>query len=407
MSHSAAVAAGTWLGQFVHKAESSDVLDRLVAVVDDQIVEALPEFLDPTLRAELHASTRSHWKGFLGVVTRETIDVTPAPQIYDLARTLARRGYELPLLLSVYRIGQRALWQFITGVLQDEVSDPAVCSAVLLRFWTHAAQWLDTTVEALIVVFTTEREQWQRGALARRAAIVTAILASRPVDINSAAKTLAYPLTAHHIAFTLRVDDRTPESEVQPALESGARTIGCGLGGGRPLIISSGARSAWCWTALPRPVAFVPGLDCPPSLSVTVGNCHTGLEGFGLTHNEAVAALRVSRDQSPSVVRFADVEIACLATGILDPEAQVAFMRRELGELAGSDDATGRLRETLRVYLRQGSDASAAGEVLQLHPNTVRYRIRQAERKIGHPLGQRRVQVELALEIVSVLGMTP
>lgn len=416
-------AAGDWLAAFARKSESSETLDHLVTVVDDRIVDALPEFLDPTLRAELHASTRSHWKGFLAVVTRETIEVQPAPQIYDLARTLARRGHELPLLLSVYRIGQRALWHYITTVLQEQVSDPAVRSAVLLRFWSHAAHWLDTTVESLIVVFTAEREQWLRGASARRAAVVKAILAGQPVDVDAALNVLGYPLGQHHIAFTVQVDDPVPDHDVQQILESGAKAVGAGLGGGRPLIISSGARSAWCWTALPRPVASVAAVECPRLVRVTVGNCHPGPAGFRLSHVEALAALSVcdarsasvsdarsssvSNARSSNVVHFEDLEIACLTTGMLPPDVRTSFVLRELGALAASDGTTERLRDTLRVYLKLGGDAAAAGEMLRLHPNTVRYRIRQAEKKIGRPLNQRRVQIELALEIAGVLGIAP
>lgn len=397
------VAARQWLEDFARSSESSDTLDYLVQVVDDRIVQALPEFLDPTLRAELHASTRSHWKGFLAVVTRDAIEVQPGPQIFDLARTLARRGFELPLLLSVYRIGQRALWQFITEVLQTKVSEPALRSAVLLQFWSHAAHWLDTSVETLIVTFTEEREQWQRGALARRAAVVKTILAGQPVDIDSAATTLAYPLRQHHTAFTLRVDDNVPESDVQPLIESTARAVAASLRGGRPLIISSGARSAWCWTATPQIAGATAALQLPSSISATVGICHSGLEGFRLSHSEAVAALMVTVDGG--LVHFLDVEIACLAKGVLDHTARDAFVRRQLRDLADSDETTERLRDTLRVYLRHGADATAAGEQLNLHPNTVRYRIRQAEKKLGQSIAQRRIHIELALEIIAVLGV--
>ncbi len=409
MTNADADAARRWLDEFARKAENSEVLDYLVAVVDDGIVEALPEFHDPTLRAELHASTRSHWKGFLAVVSRDTIEVQPAPQIYDLARTLARRGFDLPLLLSVYRIGQRALWQFITETLANEVHDPAVHSAVLLRFWSHVAHWLDTTVESLIVEFATERDRFQRGVLARRAAIVNAILAGHPVDGDRAAATLGYPLRQHHNAFTLRVDEGVPEADVQQLLETAARAVSTAVGGGRPLVISSGARAAWCWTATTRAADSVAGaaLDCPKCVSVTLGTCHPGLEGFRLTHLEAVAALQMSDGMDSAVVRFEDVEIACLAAGILADDARAAFVRRELGSLAESDETTRRLRDTLRFYLKQGSDAAATGDLLRLHPNTVRYRVRQAEKKIGHPILQRRVQIELALEIVSVLGIAP
>lgn len=409
MTNADADGARRWLEKFARKAENSQVLDYLVDVVDGRIVEALPEFRDPTLRAELHASTRSHWKGFLAVVSRDAIDVHPTPQIYDLARTLARRGFDLPLLLSVYRIGQRSLWRFITETLEAEVHDPAVRSAVLLKFWSHAAHWLDTSVESLIVEFAVERDRFQRGVLARRAAIVTAILTRQPVDVDSAAATLCYPLRQHHTAFTLRVDERVPEPDVQPLLESAARSVGVALGGGQPLVISSGARAAWCWAATAGPADSVTGaaLGCPKSVHLTVGTPHPGPEGFRLTHLEAVAALQMSGGADSEVIRFEDVEIACLAAGILTDDARAAFVRRELGSLAESDETTQRLRETLRCYLNQGSDAAATGDLLRLHPNTVRYRVRQAEKRIGRPILQRRVRVELALEIVSVLGIAP
>ena len=80
-------------------------------------------------------------------------------------------------------------------------------------------------------------------------------------------------------------------------------------------------------------------------------------------------------------------------------------MRRELGDLIGSDPATRRLRETLRTYLKQGGDTAATAELLTLHANTVRYRIRQSEQRLGHGINQRRGQLELALEMISVLGI--
>jgi DNA-binding PucR family transcriptional regulator len=129
------------------------------------------------------------------------------------------------------------------------------------------------------------------------------------------------------------------------------------------------------------------------------------LSGFRLTHIEAVAALAIAERHDEPVTRYADVELACLAAGILCDDARAAFVRRELGGLVAADGATRRLRETLRVYLKQGGDAAATGELLNLHPNTVRYRVRQAEQRLGHGIHQRRVQLELALELVAVLGV--
>ena len=106
-----------------------------------------------------------------------------------------------------------------------------------------------------------------------------------------------------------------------------------------------------------------------------------------------------------SFTRFEDVEIACLAAGRLGEDALAAFVHRELGSLADREESAMRLRETLRTYWKHGGDAEATSRALNLHPNTVRYRIRQAEKKLGHPVHQRRVHAELALEIITVLGI--
>jgi DNA-binding PucR family transcriptional regulator len=395
-----------WFDDFGRASENPEMLDLLVATVNDRIVEGVPELRDPTLRPELEASTRSHWKGFLTVMNRETIDVQPAPPIRDFARTLARRGFDLSVLLSAYRIGQRSTWDYITDLLRTQVSDPELRSAVLLRFWSHATHWIDTVIESLIPVFNDERENWQRGALARRAKTVAAILAKQPIDIDTAATTLGYPLRQHHVAFTVRVDDTVPDGELRRQLELSAGSVSTALGGGRPLVISSGARSAWCWTSRASPLPpDGASVELPPFVRMTLGTSHPGVEGFRLTHSEAIAALAVAERRDAPAVRYEDVEIACLAAGILRDDAQAAFVRRELSGLIGSDDATRRLRETLRAYLKQGADTAATAELLCLHANTVRYRIRQAEQRLGHGISQRRAQLELALELISVFGI--
>lgn len=284
-----------WFDEFGRASENPETLDRLVAVVNDRIIEGVPELRDPTLRPELEASTRSHWKGFLTVMNRETIDVQPAPPIHDFARTLARRGFELPVLLSAYRIGQRSTWDFITDLLRTQVADPDLRSAVLLRFWSHATQWIDTVIESLIPVFNDEREQWQRGALARRTGIVKAILAKQSIDVDTAVTTLGYPLRQHHIAFTLRIDDTVPDYELRHLLVQSAGSVSTALGGGKPLVISSGARSAWCWTAQPSMSSAVgAAFALPRFVRVTLGMCHPGVAGFRLAHLEAIAALAVA-----------------------------------------------------------------------------------------------------------------
>ena len=79
-----------------------------------------------------------------------------------------------------------------------------------------------------------------------------------------------------------------------------------------------------------------------------------------------------------------------------------SFVRRELGALAGEDDAAARLRETVLAYLEAGMDGAAAR--LAIHRNTVRYRLRQAEDLRGRPITERRRELELAL-LCAAAGM--
>jgi DNA-binding PucR family transcriptional regulator len=58
------------------------------------------------------------------------------------------------------------------------------------------------------------------------------------------------------------------------------------------------------------------------------------------------------------------------------------------------------------VFLQESGSFVAAGERLTLHKNTVRYRIGKAEESLGHPLGEDRLQVELALLAAQWLGST-
>jgi DNA-binding PucR family transcriptional regulator len=81
-----------------------------------------------------------------------------------------------------------------------------------------------------------------------------------------------------------------------------------------------------------------------------------------------------------------------------------AWVIETLGSLADDDDQHSMLRDTLRVFLQEGSSFKAAAERLTLHKNTVQYRVRKAEEGLGRPVGEDRLNVELALLASQWLG---
>jgi DNA-binding PucR family transcriptional regulator len=78
------------------------------------------------------------------------------------------------------------------------------------------------------------------------------------------------------------------------------------------------------------------------------------------------------------------------------------FVEAELGPLAKNDSVANRLRETLLAWLATGSVVSAAA-LLEVHENTIRNRLRQAEDMLGIVIHQRRTELQVALRIARVL----
>jgi DNA-binding PucR family transcriptional regulator len=88
-----------------------------------------------------------------------------------------------------------------------------------------------------------------------------------------------------------------------------------------------------------------------------------------------------------------------------EPELTRRLVADELGGLAQRDPNVARLRETARVYLACGANAREAAEHLHMHmhKNTVHYRLARAEELRGRPIGERRPELEVALNLAHAL----
>lgn len=399
--------ATNWIAEYAERALRPAELRRLVRMTDDEIVAHVPDYqADEELRRDLHASTGAHWRGFLAAVTRDPFEVHPPPEALDLVRTIVRRELDVTVLLKTYRVAQRAVWQHVAGKVVDEIADGDVRSGVLVRFWDRVGRWIDGSVEVLVGTHTEEREQRWRGALARRAETVRLILRGEETDVDAATASLGYPLRRNHTAFVLWLRDGVAQPDGLRVLSSAAMAIAGALDSPHPLTVVSGARGLWGWAATPTPADPVGDVDLPAGVRAAVGISAAGLPGFGRSHREAIAAQSVAivGALDADVTRYADVELPCLAAGLVGTDGMRALIERELGALAAPDDTTARLRRTVRLYLANGASADLAGKALLVHRNTVRYRVRQAERLIGHSVHERRAHLELALACLAAFG---
>jgi DNA-binding PucR family transcriptional regulator len=71
--------------------------------------------------------------------------------------------------------------------------------------------------------------------------------------------------------------------------------------------------------------------------------------------------------------------------------------------LAADDDFTSRLAMTLATYLREMRSRTQAAARLGVHPNTVSYRVRQAEELLGRDLQCDFLDLQVALELLPAM----
>jgi DNA-binding PucR family transcriptional regulator len=99
----------------------------------------------------------------------------------------------------------------------------------------------------------------------------------------------------------------------------------------------------------------------------------------------------------PSVVAADDPGV--LAAALLGGDIAEAreWVAEVLGDLAADNENDARLRETLHIFLSSDGSYKLAAEQLNLHSNTVKYRVGRAVARRGRAIGPDRPDVELAL----------
>ncbi|MBY6365479.1 PucR family transcriptional regulator [Rhodococcoides corynebacterioides] len=384
--------ADRWVHVLVTETLADDAVAAVVARFDDAIAADVAALTaDRELRRDLHASNLAQARALLGWIAGDSDEVVPPPAAYELARTVARRGLPLKVLMQIYRAGQTVLVRHVAEVAADRVQDPILVPGIQIRLLERASRWISVSLEVLTDTYAEQRERDLRGDVARRVETVRAVVRGELLDDGVAATRLGHPTRTTHLALVAWVDG-PGTTDLDTALREALPT------GHRVLTVSAGSGAVWAWVSGDDVSADVVPDGVPGGVRIAVGAIGTGLDGFRRSHLEALRARAVAEAApgAAAVVRYADVEIAYLLGG--RPDAVGAFVDRELRGIDGTDAASDRLRRTVAAYLRHDRSLDAAARSLGVHRNTVRYRIRRAEEDLGRPIGgPGRLELELAL----------
>src|SRR5919108_465243 len=129
-----------------------------------------------------------------------------------------------------------------------------------------------------------------------------------------------------------------------------------GAGARGPLTLPAGTATLWAWLGTDgdpdgERLREAMEREAEPHVRAALGPTRPGITGFRRSHVSALAAQRLLAG-TPSAGRFAtyhEVEVVALAAQ--DEERMTEFVASTLGPLAADDEASERLRDTLRVFL--------------------------------------------------------
>jgi hypothetical protein len=385
-------------------------LPSLVPEMTDHFVEVIPEFRhDDAIRRLMVASTTSNLEVIVTLlahkIPEESITVPPAAAEY--ARRFAQHGLSLEALLRAYRIGHSRFVRWGIAALAELAAGPDDLAAAADHMVLRTDLYIDRVAESLIGIYESERRRWDSRTDAARIAQLRIVLDNESLSTQSAQDLIGVSLDAWHVAAVGWVEDEAVDAAV--GLQATRRVLAECLGRSVETVMVDDV-TLWAWVSSPARTAVDLGtlrarLAGVNPIRVTIGSPAYGLAGFRQSHREALrtrTVIEAAPQTHPQVVRFDDVAVAALLTD--HPVLLRVWVQRVLGALAEDDEATARLRQTVRALLACGGSYTAAAALLHVHKNTVHYRVQRAEELRGQPISEGRLDVEVALLACELVG---
>jgi PucR C-terminal helix-turn-helix domain len=349
-----------------------ELADEIVSTIEREIAE----YSDP-LRGDFGRGIR---RGVEQALRRFVGDGgEQARAVYrDLGRGEHRAGRSLDALQSAYRVGARVAWRRLSRVVATAGASVEVQHQLAEAMFAYIDQLASESVDGY-----AQAQSAQAGDLEhRRSALLTTLLcvpASDPNDLRAAATAARWPLpellACLVVSRNARQIARRISSDALPGSNDGVACV-----------------------IVPNPAGLLAGVETIAARqhaaigvgpAVATADAHRSFVWAQLASELAGDAGAVSADQ-----RLADLTLQA------QPEILDALRARTLAPLAEeTPHSRHKLEATLRSWLRRHGSQAAVAADLQIHPQTVRYRIRRLRDLFGPALEDpdRRFELELAL----------
>ncbi|GAA3046255.1 helix-turn-helix domain-containing protein [Pseudonocardia yunnanensis] len=341
-----------------HLRALAERLDELAPMITERIRAEVPDYA--ALPADEHAhDVDSQIRGAVaGLLARQPPPAEAIEHARKVGRRRAARNLPLPSVVEAYHIAYRELWNELLGLAQAEGPEQAgalVGEVALLWNWFHrlSATVAESHAEETRLRATT------RAALRRRFVGMLRGSSRGAEEQDALARQLGFDPDDE---FVLARADEVPETRIEELdnrLAEMAGTVQCSWDAGSVVVMAQGCRDADLLDAVHAVVA---------DARVAVGLPRRGVDGARLSLLDADDALLRSRAVGADV-RFADDWL--LATLGASSHRLEALLSRGAG-VARTNPA---LAATVRAFADGRSSVTACARILQIHPNSAKYRL--------------------------------
>lgn len=364
---------------------------------------------DPVLLEMLAASVQGNVTNIVDMLASDIplANLQPPTGAVEYALRLAQRDIPSNSLVRAYHMGQsvalQAIYRIIAGMDLDGAGTIALTSYVSGVVYAY----IDWITGFVFEAYETERTRWAGVHGTALTTTVHSLLAAPDSSATAFERSTGYWLDRVHVSAVLWIDDRSPR-ELGDLDRIARRSAAAARSDGPPLVIPVDRSTVWVWVPFRGEVPTAACTlfdDLADGTRAAVGAPLPGIRGFRRSHDQALATFQIATvPGSPTGRRtgFDDAGIAAASLLTQDVSATSTWVREVLGELAGDAPALAPLRETLAVYLATGDSHLRTAEQLNLHRNTVKYRVDKALATIGAE--RDRLDLSLALNACAFLG---
>lgn len=407
--------------------------DRLVRQVVDRLRSRFPEvsaamtglILDASgpldlaeLRLLLEASVEGNLDTGLHLLVNDIpVDhARPSTAAIEYAYRLAEHRIPADALRRAYHLGSEAMRRESFAEVQRLGCSPDEKLHVLHHIDGFLHTYIDWMSAEVLAVHDQETRRLTEYSASATATMVRDVLDG--VDVNPSAfePTTRYRIDQRHRGAVVWVNRANPAVDYTPSLMQMVNRVARDPACNGPVLFTAVDRgSARVWfgvgtdddlrASLSETLASLPGAR------IAFGGTGTGADGFRRTHRQALAAGRIARisTRTPATpVSYDDPGVAATAILTENMAGVRTWISEELGGLACITETAERLRETYLCFLDNDSSFTRTGAEMNLHRNTVKYRVEQAlellGERAGEPGGRSRADIAMALHVCRILG---